>query len=189
MIKRALFGGLFLFLNMQKQILFALLFFISIKEGIAQNYVGFGAALHRYDQVLSVKGVRDFQNSSLGLELGCGVERSIQGALAPQFALFWQAPFPLKNRHYPMSKPSYSFRYQFDFQHAAILDTYHACYVGLGYDFGSRGCLQLHLSVGVVAEKMYIPKLPVQNLHFFINQQLQLGYYIKRSVKGSLATI
>jgi hypothetical protein len=157
------------------------LFLFSIQMLSAQYAVGIGASLHRYDQVLSVKGVKTLNAGGLGLELGCGVERSLQGALAPQAALFWQAPLPLKDRHYALHRPYYMLRYQFDFQKAGFLDTYHGIYGGLGYafGFGVRHSLLLQLGLGAVVEYLYIPNLSNPQRHFFLNPQVQLNYYFR----------
>lgn len=149
----------------------------------AQYILGFGASLHRYDQVLSVKGVKVLDAGGLGFELGFGVERSLQGALAPQMALFWQAPFSLQSRHSSLNMPYYSLRYQFDFQRAGFLDTYHGIYGSLGYAFGLgvRHSLLLQLGLGAVIEKMYIPNSPSPHTHTFLNPQLQLNYYFRNN--------
>ncbi|MFN5441582.1 MAG: hypothetical protein ACK5AR_06995, partial [Flavobacteriia bacterium] len=55
----------------------------------AQQFIGGGASLHRYDQVLSVKVLKSFDLGGLGFDLGLGIERSLQGALAPAVGLFW----------------------------------------------------------------------------------------------------
>ena len=147
----------------------------------AQYIIGLGASLHRYDQVLSVKGIKVLDAGGLGFELGCGVERGLQGALAPQMALFWQAPFSLQNRHSSLNMPYYSLRYQFDFQRAGFLDTYHGIYGGLGYAFGLgvRHSLLLQLGLGAVVESMYVSNLSNPQQHFFLNPQVQLNYYFR----------
>lgn len=158
-----------------------LLCLLSFKILSAQYIIGFGASLHRYDQVLSVKGVKVLDAGGLGFELGCGVERSLQGALAPQMALFWQAPFSLQNRHSSLNMPYYSLRYQFDFQRAGFLDTYHGVYGSLGYAFGLgvRHSLLLQLGLGAVVESMYVSNLSNPQQHFFLNPQVQLNYYFR----------
>lgn len=145
----------------------------------AQNAFGLGAAIHLYDQVISLKGMRTLPKGCIGMELGIGVERSLQGAVAPQLALFWQAPLPSKNRHNPFNRPYYSFRYQFDFQNAGFLDTYHGIYGSLGYAFGlgARHSFLLQLGLGAVVEYMYLPNALNPQQHFFLNPQLQLNYY------------
>lgn len=118
-------------------------------------------------------------NGDLGFDLGIGVERSLQGALAPQLALFWQAPISVKNWHYPINQPFYIVRYQFDVQKASITDTYHGVYLGLGYAFGAEARSDLQISVGFVGEKIYgLELLTQQKLHFFLNPQLQFNYYL-----------
>jgi hypothetical protein len=151
----------------------------------AQNAFGLGAAIHLYDQVISLKGMRTLPKGCIGMELGIGVERSLQGAVAPQLALFWQAPLPSKNRHTPFNRPYYSLRYQFDFQNAGFLDTYHGIYGGLGYAFGlgARHSFLLQLGLGVVVEKMYIPNTSTSQTHSFLNPQVQLNYYFRNHSK------
>jgi hypothetical protein len=159
------------------------LFFVVLQfscvEGYTQYVFGLGASIHRYDQVVSLKGVKESMNGDLGVDLGLGVERSLQGALAPQLALFWQAPISLKNRHYPMNMPVYSIRYQFDVQKTSITDTYHGVYLGLGYAFGTDSRADLQLSLGFVGEKIYGLELQAQQkVHFFLNPQLQFNYFL-----------
>jgi hypothetical protein len=157
--------------------LFFVVFQFSCVQGYSQYAFGFGAALHRYDQVVSLKGLKNFEKGNLGMDLGLGVERSLQGALAPQIALFWQAPISLKNRHNPMNMPIYSIRYQFDVQKAGITDTYHGLYLGLGYAFGAEARADLQFSVGFVGEKIYgLASQAQQKVHFFLNPQLQFNY-------------
>ncbi len=162
----------------------ALLFYLINAQILeAQNLIGLGAALHRYDQVISVKGVKVFPNGTLGLEIGCGVERSLQGALAPQLALIWQAPLQSKNKCLPIQGPFYMLRYQFDFQKAGVIDTYHGFYVGIGHTFGSEARFSLQLALGVVAEKIYTPIAVPNNFHFLLNQQVQINYYFRNKSK------
>jgi hypothetical protein len=158
-------------------------FFVQSRSS-AQYRLGLGASIHRYDQVLSLKGVKESLNGDIGFDLGLGVERSLQGALAPQIALFWQASIPLKNRHYPMNQPFYTLRYQFDVQKAGITDTYHGLYLGLGYAFGAEARANLQLSVGFVGEKIYgLTSQAQQKVHFFLNPQLQFNYDLFSSKK------
>jgi hypothetical protein len=157
--------------------LFFVLFQFSYVRGYTQYAFGLGAALHRYDQVVSLKGKKISEKRNLGLDVGLGVERSLQGALAPQIAFFWQSPLPIKNRHYPMNHPFYTARYQFDVQKASITDTYHGVYLGLGYAFGAKARADLQLSVGFVGEKIYGLEIQTQQkFHFFLNPQLQFNY-------------
>lgn len=159
--------------------LFFVVFQFSYFQGNAQYAFGLGASLHRYDQVLSLKGVKESINGDLGVDLGLGVERSLQGALAPQLALFWQAPISLKKRHYPLNQPFYAVRYQFDFQKASIIDTYHGLYFSLGYTFGVQKRFDLQFSLGVLAEKIYgLSNVSTQDYHIFLNPQLQFNYYL-----------
>ena len=166
--------------------LFFVVFQFSYVQGYTQYALGLGAALHRYDQVVSLKGLKNFEKGSLGVDLGLGVERSLQGALAPQIALFWQAPIPLKNRHYPMKHPFYTVRYQFDFQKASIIDTYHGVYLGLGYGFGVQKRVDLQFSLGVLAEKIYgLSNVSTQYFHILLNPQFQVNYYLFSRKKWS----
>ena len=158
--------------------LFFVVFQFSNFQGNTQYAFVFGASIHRYDQVVSLKALKNLEKGSLGVDLGLGVERSLQGALAPQIALFWQAPIPLKNRHYPMNQPFYTVRYQFDFQKASIIDTYHGLYFSLGYAFGVQKRVDLQFSLGVLAEKIYgLSNVSTQDFHIFLNPQLQVNYY------------
>ena len=184
--ERPSIGGPFLFLHMFRLILFFVVFQFSYFRGYTQYAFGLGAALHRYDQVVSLKGLKNFEKGSLGVDLGLGVERSLQGALAPQLALFWQTPIPLKNRHYPMNQPIYAVRYQFDFQKASIIDTYHGLYFTLGYTFGVQKRVDLQFSLGVLAEKIYgLSNVSTQDFHIFLNPQLQINYYLFSPIKWS----
>jgi hypothetical protein len=152
--------------------------FLFVRQGTAQHLLGIGASIHRYDQVVSLKGLKNFEKGNLGMDLGLGVERSLQGAIAPQIALFWQAPISLKNRHYPVNIPFYSIRYQFDVQKATITDTYHGIYFSLGYAFGVQKRIDLQCSLGVLAEKMYgLANVSDKGFHIFLNPQLQFNYY------------
>jgi hypothetical protein len=162
---------------MFRLVLLFLFFQFSCVRGYTQYAFGLGAALHRYDQVVSLKGKQTNEKGSLGLDVGLGVERSLQGALAPQIAFFWQSSLPFKNRHYPMNHPFYTVRYQFDVQKASITDTYHGVYLGLGYAFGAEARADLQLSVGFVGEKIYgLASQAQQKIHFFLNPQLQFNY-------------
>lgn len=144
----------------------------------AQNAFGLGAAIHLYDQVISLKGMRTLPKGCIGMELGIGVERSLQGAVAPQLALFWHKNFcdllAIENG----KRPFYTLRYQFDFQKSSFLDTYHGAFVGFGYGLGSINRLDIQFSLGAVLEQLYGPSTPKPNkLHFFLTPQLQLNYY------------
>ena len=100
----------------------------------AQLFIGAGAAIHRYDQVLSFRMVKPLNYGGLGLDLGLGVERSLQGALAPQLALCFQAPMSASSLSKKIA-PFYALRYQFDFQKSSFLDTYHGVYFGAGLGY------------------------------------------------------
>ena len=185
--ERPSIGGPFLFLRMFRLFLFFVVFQFLCVRGYTQYAFGLGAALHRYDQVVSLKGKKSNEKGSLGLDVGLGVERSLQGALAPQIALFWQASIPLKNRHYPINQPFYTLRYQFDVQKASITDIYQGVYLGLGYAFGAEARTELQLSVGFVGEKIYgLESQAQQKFHFFLNPQVQFNYYLFSSKKWSV---
>lgn len=144
----------------------------------AQLIYGLGAAIHRYDQVLSIKMVKPLNYGGLGLDLGMGVERSLQGAIAPQVALFFCTPLLFENRRDPIKLPNCILRYQFDFQNAGFLDTYHGLYLGLGYAFGPKARLNLQFSLGLVTEQMYGVVNPIKTTHFFWNPQAQISYFL-----------
>lgn len=163
-----------------------LLFFVlSVSSPFsAQYFLGLGASLHRYDQVLSLNYLKGFRCGGIGVSGGLGVERSLQGAIAPQIAVFWQSPLPLKNRHYPMNMPFYALRYQFDVQHSTVTDTFHGIYFSLGYAFGEEERADLQVSLGAIAEKIYGLASPAQNkIHLFFNPQLQFTYYLSARKK------
>ena len=184
--KRPSIGGPFLFLHMFRIFLLLGISFFVQSRSSAQYHLGLGASIHRYDQVVSLKGLKNLEKGSLGVDLGLGVERSLQGALAPQIALFWQASIPLKNRHYPMNQPFYTVRYQFDFQKASFIDTYHGLYFGLGYAFGVQKRVDLQFSLGVLAEKIYgLSNVSTQDFHILLNPQFQVNYYLFSRKKWS----
>ena len=184
--ERPSIGGPFLFLHMFRIFLLLGISFFVQSRSSAQYHLGLGASIHRYDQVVSLKGLKNFEKGNLGMDLGLGVERSLQGALAPQVALFWQAPISLKNRHYAMNMPFYSIRYQFDVQKATITDTYHGIYFSLGYAFGAQKRVDLQCSLGVLAEKIYgLSNVSTQDFHIFLNPQLQFNYYLFSRKKWS----
>ena len=145
----------------------------------AQNAVGMGAAIHLYDQVVSLKGMKTLPKSLVGMELGIGVERSLQGALAPQFAFFWRKNLYAESAIESWKGPFYTMRYQFDFQKSSFIDTYHGVYVGFGYAMGSANRLDIQLTLGAVWEKLYgISAAFPNNAHFFLTPQLQFNYYL-----------
>jgi len=174
-------GGPFLFLqsmNMRFTVFIALCIIAS--QIRAQLIYGLGAAIHRYDQVLSIKMVKPLNYGGLGLDLGMGVERSLQGALAPQLALYFQAPISEMS----FSKkvvPCYILRYQFDFQEASFLDTYHGVYLGAGLAFGKQKNLMLYLNSGLVMEQMYGAPESSKSVHFFWNPQAQISYFFRET--------
>jgi hypothetical protein len=74
--------------------------------------------------------------------------------------------------------PCYSLRYQFDFQKASFLDTYHGIYLGADLGFGKQKNLHLCLNVGFVMEQMYGVLNPSMSTHFFWNPQAQISYFL-----------
>jgi hypothetical protein len=147
--------------------------FINIR---AQQFIGMGAALHRYDQVLSVKMLKAYDLGGLGLDLGLGVERSLQGALAPAVGLFWIDALT----RYPFKKslPFYSFRYQCDMQKTTFLDLHQGIYGGVGLAFGPKYEWGVALFAGLAMETL--SGLNYQNKPIFFNPQLQLHYFLFR---------
>jgi len=173
-------GGPFLFLqsmNMRFTVFIALCIIAS--QIRAQLFIGAGAAIHRYDQVLSFRMVKPLNYGGLGLDLGLGVERSLQGALAPQLALCFQAPMSASSLSKKIA-PFYALRYQFDFQKSSFLDTYHGVYFGAGLGFGQQKNLHLYLNVGLVVEQMYSELNPTMSTHFFWSPQAQISYVLRK---------
>ncbi|MEY4486569.1 MAG: hypothetical protein RL440_1102 [Bacteroidota bacterium] len=173
--KGLLSKAFFIFARMRSR-LFLFLCLSFIIEVRAQQFFGVGAALHRYDQVLSVKVVKSFDLGGLGLDLGLGVERSLQGALAPAVGLFWidaitKCPFD-------KALPFYSFRYQCDIQKTTFLDLHQGIYGGLGLAFGPKHEWGVALFVGLAMESL--SGLHYQNKPIFFNPQLQLHYFLFR---------
>ncbi len=156
--------------------LFLFLCLSSFINARAQQFLGVGAALHRYDQVLSVKVLKSFDLGGLGLDLGLGVERSLQGALAPAIGLFWIDALT----RYPFKKtlPFYSFRYQCDMQKTTFLDLHQGVYGGLGLAFGPKYEWGVALFAGLAMETL--SGLNYQNKPIFFNPQLQLHYFLFR---------
>jgi hypothetical protein len=162
-------------MNMRYTVFIALYFITS--QVHAQLIYGMGAAIHRYDQALSFKMIKPLDYGGLGLDLGMGVERSLQGALAPQLAFYFQAPISEMS----FSKkvvPCYTLRYQFDFQKASFLDTYHGIYLGAGLAFGRYKNLSIYLNMGMVVEQMYGTPVSNKSAHFFWNPQAQISYFL-----------
>jgi hypothetical protein len=173
-------GGPFLFLqfmNMRFTVFIALCIIAS--QIRAQLFIGAGAAIHRYDQVLSFRMVKPLNYGGLGLDLGLGVERSLQGALAPQLALCFQAPMSASSLSKKIA-PFYALRYQFDFQKSSFLDTYHGVYFGAGLGFGQQKNLHLYLNVGLVMEQIYSELNPTMSTHFFWSPQAQISYVLRK---------
>ncbi len=142
------------------------------------SYLGLAASIHRYDQVIGLKYVQSRQNFDLGAELGVGVERTLQGAVAPQVALFFSAPLPFENRLDPIMLPYCILRYQFDFQKASFLDAYHGVYIGAGLAFGRHKNLSVCFSSGLVLEQLYLTTGSGKSAHFFWNPQAQISYFL-----------
>lgn len=151
--------------------------FLQSHQLFSQYSIALGGAIHRYDQVISIKGMRAYSTINLGLDLGLGVERSLQGALAPQVAASVQ--LPLLSKSDQKAPALFGFlRYQFDFQKAAILDTYHGFYPGLGCALGKNKHLEFQFSVGLVWEKIYGAGASVPKGIYFLNPQLQCAYQL-----------
>lgn len=142
----------------------------------AQYFVGMGAAVHRYDQVLSVNVFKSFDLGGLGIELGLGVERSLQGALAPRLGLFWIDA--LTRNTFKKTLPFYSFRYECDMQKTTFLDLHQGVYSGLGLAFGPKYEWGVALFAGFAMETL--SGLNYQNKPIFFNPQLQLNYFLFR---------
>lgn len=158
--------------------LFIALYIITSQVRAQLNY-GLGVAIHRYDQVLSFKTLKPLDYGALGADLGLGVERSLQGALAPQLALYFQAPFS-EMSFFKKVAPCYSLRYQFDFQKASFLDAYHGVYIGAGLAFGRHKNLSVCFSSGLVLEQLYLTTGSGKSAHIFWNPQAQISYFIKK---------
>ena len=149
-----------------------------ILNGFGQCTYGVGASIHRYDQVLSFKLQKPIGTASIGLDLGLGVERSLQGALAPQLAVYGQSSVSKKDRHYPCNRPFFAYRLQIDMQHASMTNVNYALYLGLGYPIGKAQRFDIQLGLGGVYEKMYGVISPsIGKLPFFLNPQAQLNFH------------
>lgn len=145
----------------------------------AQYSFGIGASLHRYDQVLSLHYLKVLQCGSIGLSGGFGVERSLQGALAPQIGLSWQST--LQKKALGTVVPIYSIAYQVDFQKSSFLDMHQGVYVGLGIYFGKSSRYQVQLLAGLVREQLL--QTQAQVIPVFFNPQLQFTYYLSARKK------
>ncbi len=151
--------------------------FLQPHQLFSQYSIALGGTIHRYDQVIAIKGMRAYSTVNLGLDLGLGVERSLQGALAPQFAAFLQIPLLAQTDQ--KAPAIFGFlRYQFDFQQSAILDTYHGFYPGLGCALGKNKQLAFQFSVGLVLEQIYGAGSAVPQGIYFLNPQLQCMYQL-----------
>jgi hypothetical protein len=160
---------------MLSRLLFLLL--LSFSSTIcAQQFIGFGASIHRYDQVLSVKVLKSFDLGGLGLDLGLGIERSLQGALAPAVGLFWLDA--LTKKTFNKVLPFYSFRYQCDIQKTTFLDLHQGVYGGVGLAFGPKHEWGVGLFAGLAMESL--SGLNYDQKPIFFNPQLQLHYFLFR---------
>jgi hypothetical protein len=160
---------------------FIFIFLLSI-EGRSQITLGIGASIHRYDQVLCLKVQKPIATASLGVDLGFGVERSLQGALAPQLAVYGQSPVSKKDRHYPCNRPFFAYRLQIDMQRASMTNVNYALYLGLGYPIGKAQRFDIQLGLGGVYEKMYGVISPsIGKLPFFLNPQAQLNFHLLKA--------
>ena len=164
-----------------------LLFFVLFESSplTAQYALGIGASLHRYDQVLSLHYLKGFRCGGLGVSGGLGVERSLQGALAPQIGLSWQSDLPQKAHGTVV--PIYTIAYQVDFQKSSFLDMHQGVYVGLGICFGKSSRYQVQLLGGFVRERLLQTQAPV--IPVFLNPQLQFTYYLSARKKWSISEV
>jgi hypothetical protein len=160
---------------MLSRLLLFLLLSVSLSTR-AQYFLGVGASLHRYDQVLSVKVLKSFDLGGLGLDLGLGVERSLQGALAPAVGLFWIDA--LNQCTFKKTLPFYSFRYQCDLQKTTFLDLHQGIYGGMGLAFGPKYEWGVALFAGLAMESLH--GISYQRKPIFFNPQLQLHYFLFR---------
>ena len=161
------------------RLFFAFIFLCVLSiDGRLQITLGMGASLHRYDQVLCLKLQKPIAAATLGVDLGLGVERSLQGALAPQLAFYYQSPFTKKDLHCPCNRPFFACRMQIDGQHMHLTLVNYAFYLGLGYPIGKTQRFDLQLGVGAVYEKMYGVLAPqINSLPIFLNPQAQLNFH------------
>jgi hypothetical protein len=140
----------------------------------AQQFLGVGASIHRYDQVLGLNYLKVFRCGGFGLSGGLGVERTLQGAIAPQMGLFWQGE--LQQKKAGSIVPIYTVAYQLDFQKSSFLDVHQGLYLGLGFCLGEINRFQVQLLGGVVRESM-LPNA-TSLVPVFLNPQLQALYFI-----------
>jgi hypothetical protein len=105
-----------------------------------------------------------------------GVERSLQGALAPAVGLFWIDA--LTQCTFKKTLPFYSFRYQCDMQKSTFLDLHQGIYGGMGLAFGPKYEWGVALFAGLAMESLY--GISYQNKPIFFNPQLQLHYFFFR---------
>lgn len=157
-------------------VLIFLFLFVSLNCQAQLSY-GASAALHRYDQVLSFKVLKSYEFGGLGIDLGLGVERSLQGALAPEVGLFWIDA--ISKCASDKLLPFYSFRYQCDMQKTTFLDLHQGVYGGLGLAFGPKYEWGVTLFAGLAMESL--SGLNFQIKPIFFNPQLQLQYFLFRA--------
>lgn len=153
-----------------------LILFVSLNSQAQLSY-GASAALHRYDQVLSFKVLKPYEFGGLGVDLGLGVERSLQGALAPAVGLFWIDA--ISKCASEKLLPFYSLRYQFDAQKSTFWDLHQGVYAGLGLAFGPKYAWGVTFFAGLTMETLsglHLKPNPV-----FLNPQLQLHYFLFRA--------
>ena len=139
----------------------------------AQQF-GIGASLHRYDQVLSFNYQKECGNGVSGGSVGLGVERSLQGALAPSASLYWKGTLS-KARGQSIS-PIYTLAYQIDFQKSTFFDLHQGVYLGLGFHFGNKAHYQMLLQGGLVRENLI--HTTYTGAPVFLNPQLLFIYFL-----------
>lgn len=140
----------------------------------AQHALGLGASIHRYDQVLSLDYSRKIRMGNFCFSGGVGVERTLQGAIAPQLGLSWQSSFLLQQQRVVI--PFYTIAYQVDFQKSKFIDVFQGVYTGLGLSFGEIKHLKVLLMAGLVKESLLQTENQLTPL--FFNPQLRVQYLI-----------
>jgi hypothetical protein len=158
---------------MLPRLLFFLLFAISTSFR-AQTLLGVGGSWHRYDQVVSLCYLKGFSTGGLGVSFGCGIERTLQGALAPQLALSWRGA--LMRDSVVRVQPFYILSYQIDCQKSSFIDIHQGFYTGVGLAMGACKQLQMQLQLGIVRESLLQTSISLNPV--FINPQIQVQYHI-----------
>lgn len=102
------------------------------------------------------------------------MERTLQGAAAPQLGLSWQSPFLHQQQRAVV--PIYTIAYQIDFQKSKFVDVFQGIYTGLGLSFGENKELNVLLMAGLVKESLL--QTETQLTPFFFNPQLRVQYII-----------